>query len=360
MLMAAPFDLSRRELVAPPVSIIGEVSQALNSGENTSNSGAAQFTVSDSGLLAYAPGGMFPDTPIELLLVDEKGHTEPLLGFDRPLVSPQLSFSPDGRFLAFNEQERTGLLWLFDIERQTYRALSDRGIAGSPRWSPDGKRLAASWSNAGPMQLWIVPAERGDWEQLTTMERAVWSPSWSPDGRFLACSGSRDIFIYRFEDRKVVPFLATQAREWFPEFSPDGRWLAYSSSESGRDEVYITSFPGREKKLTVSRQGGIDPKWSRDGKRLFCTTPWSPAGPPWMMAVTVRQGPTLSLGIPTFLFRLPDGFVVNGTHNYEFHPDGRHFIVGRFVKTAPPPPITRLKLVHNWFAELERLCPTGR
>jgi hypothetical protein len=79
-----------------------------------------------------------------------------------------------------------------------------------------------------------------------------------------------------------------------------------------------------------------------------------------MMAVTVRQGPKLSLGLPRFLFRLPEGFVENGTHNYEFHPDGRHFVVGKFVKTAPPRPITRLELVHNWFAELERLSPTRR
>jgi dipeptidyl aminopeptidase/acylaminoacyl peptidase len=361
--MAAPFDLSRLALAAPPVTAIGAVSQALNSSGSAGNSGAAQFTVSDSGLLAYAPGGVFPDTPVELLLVDEKGRTAPLPGFDRPLVSPQLSLSPDGRLLAFNEQERTGLLWLFDLERQTYRALSDRGIAGSPRWSPDGKRLAVGWSEAGPMQLWIVPADRGDWERLTTEDHMVWSPSWSPDGRFLAFTGytpSADIFIYRFEDRKIVPFLATQAREAYPEFSPDGRWLAYSSDESGRGEVYVASFPGREKTLTVSRQGGIDPKWSPDGKRLFYTTPEPPDGPPSMMAVTVRQGPELSLGRPTFLFRLPDGFVALWTHSYEFHPDGRHFVVGRIVKTAPPLPITRLELVQNWFAELERLCPTRR
>jgi serine/threonine protein kinase len=156
----------------------------------------------------------------EARFVDETGRTEPLPGFDRPLVSPQLSFSPDGRLLAFNEQERTGLLWLFDVERQTYRALSDRGIAGSPRWSPDGKRLAVGWSEAGPMQLWLVPTERSDWERLTTEDPWVWSPSWSPDGR--------------------------------------------------------------------------------------------------------------------------------------------HFVIGKFVKTDPPPPITRLELVRNWFAELERLCPTRR
>jgi len=365
VLMAAPFDLARLELAAPPVPALGTVSQALLGGDR-GNSGAAQFAVSDSGLLAYAPGGMYPDTPVELLLVDESGRTEPLPGFDRPLVSPQLSVSPDGRLLVFNEQERTGLLWLFDLERQTYRALSDRGIGGAARWSPDGKRLAVSWSEAGPRRLWIVPADEGDWQQLTSGEQREWSPSWSPDGRFLAFTGgtrSSDIFIYRFEDRKIVPFVATPAWEGCPEFSPDGRWLAYVSDESGRYEVYVTSFPGREKTFTVSRQGGWAPAWSRDGSRLFyhsTSFPDAPHGTQQMMAVTVRKGPEFALGMPTALFRLPEGFVYFGTRTYELHPDGRHFIIGRFVKTEPPPPITRLELVQNWFAELERLAPTQR
>ncbi len=361
VLMAAPFDLSRLELTAPPVTVVEGISQALNAGGSVWNSGAAQFTASDSGSLAYAAGGIFPDSPVELLLVDETGRTEPLPGFDRPLVSPQLSFSPDGRLLAFNEQERSGLLWLFDLERQTFRALSDRGIAGSPRWSPDGKRLAAIWAEAGPMQLWIVPTDRSEWVQLTKGEEYVEDPSWSPDGRFLAFTASRqsaDILIYRFEDRKVVPFLATKSREAYPEFSPDGGWLAYSSDEGGREEVYVTSFPGREKTLTVSRRGGSDPKWSRDGKRLFYFSLPSSDGRWSMMTVAAGQGPELALGVPTVLFRLPEGVIDLSTHSYELHPDGRHFVFGRFKKTEPLSPITRLELVQNWFAELDRLAPT--
>jgi serine/threonine-protein kinase len=363
VLMVAPFDVSRLELSAPPVPVVEGVSQALNSGSNAHNSCAGQFTLSDSGLLAYASGGIFEDTPIELVLVDESGLTEPLPGFDRPLVSPQLHFSPDGRQLAFTEQNRSGLLWLFDVERQTYRRLSERGIAGSPRWSPDGTRLTVTWSEAGPGHLWIVPTDRGERVRLTEGERVTWSPSWSPDGHFLAFvregPPSSDILLFRFEDQQVVPFLATEAFERYPEFSPDGRWLAYVSNESGRMEVYVTSFPDREKTLTVSRRGGQAPAWSRDGSRLFYYSRPSD-GRRSMMAVTVRQDPELSLGIPTALFPLPEGVVAFGTRAYELHPDDRRFVIGRWVETQPPPPITRIELVHNWFGELERLAPTGR
>jgi Tol biopolymer transport system component len=215
------------------------------------------------------------------------------------------------------------------------------------------------------MHLWMLPAGGGEWEQLTTGERGDWAPSWSPDGRFLAFvradPPSNDIFILRFEDGEVSPFLATGAEERWPEFSHDGRWLAYASTESGRAEVYIASFPDRAQTLTVSSQGGVAPAWSRDGQRLFYYSLPAPDGTRSVMAVTVRHSPQLSLGRPTPLFRLPDRFIrLSSMRSYELHPDGRRFVVGRRVEIEPPPPITRLELVHNWFAELERLAPTGR
>lgn len=140
--------------------------------------------------------------------------------------------------------------------------------------------------------------------------------------------------------------------------------MAYASNESGRQdkwEVYVTSFPDRERTLTVSRGGGMAPAWSRDGRTLFYHSLALSDGGRTMMAVSVRRDEALSLGPPTTLFRLPDRFVLRSPmRGYELHPDGRRFVVGRLVKTDPPPPITRLELVHNWFAELERLSPAGR
>jgi Tol biopolymer transport system component len=360
ILMAAPFDLERLELTAAPVPILEGVSQAVKEAEE-----AGLFEVSDAGDLVYAPGSTGERTPVQLVLLDETGRAQPLPGFDKPTVSPQLRYSPDGRRLVFIEQVPGGLLWLFDLERHTYRTLSDGGIAASPRWSPDGRHLVVSWAEAGPMHLWTLPAGGGPWQRLTEGERHDWAPSWSPDGTVLAFerSGppSGDLYVYRFEDRQAVPFLATKAQEGFPEFSRDGRWLAYASNESGRNEVYVTSFPDREQTLTVSRHGGMAPAWSADGTRLFYYTPPSPGSASLMITVTVRYDPELSLGPPTELFPLPERFIGLGVaRSYELHPDGRRFLVGVWSEQERPEPITRLTLVHNWFAELERLIPTGR
>jgi len=360
VLMAAPFDLARLELAAPPVPVVESLSQALNMGDTLFNSGAAQFAVSGSGLLAYASGGITEAIPVDLVLLDDAGRSEPLPGFDRPFVYPQVDFSPDGRQLAFVEQ--SGLSWLFDVERHTYKALSRTGMALAPRWSPDGTRLVVSFSDGGPPNLWAVPPDGSDREQLTEGTAPDLAPSWSPDGRFLAfvriLADKGDVLLYRFEDRQVLPFLTTKANEAYPDFSPDGRWLAYASDESGQFEIYVTSFPDRKETHTVSRQGGTAPAWSRDGRKLFYYSGLpGPDGRHSMMAASLRHEPAFSMGPPEALFRLPSQGTGFPMRTYALHPDGR-FLLGHVEKLEPIPPITRLNLVHNWFEELNRLAPT--
>jgi len=351
VVMAAPFDPERLALTGPVVPVLEHVSQALNLFAN--NSGAAQLTVAPSGLLVYAPGGIQQDGRSDLVLVDGAGGVVPLPGFDKPLVNGQVRFSPDGRYVAFAEKASSGRLWLFDLERQTHRALSREGVAGWPRWSPDGTRLVVSWSAAGPMNLWELTADgTGAWRRLTDVDALDVPSSWSPDGRHLAFGRTvrampMDIFLYRFEDRQVIPFLATDASETSPEFSPDGRWLAYVSNETGRWEAYVTSFPARERTLVVSRRGGAGPAWSRDGRTLFYLQ-----GDGVIMSVALRDGLTLSLGPPTLAGRRPPDLrefpgVFPVARSFDLHPDGRRFVFGTTGQVEPEAPVTRLTLVQQ-------------
>jgi serine/threonine-protein kinase len=163
------------------------------------------------------------------------------------------------------------------------------------------------------------------------------------------------VFLYRVEDRQVVPFLAPPAYEAYPEFSPDGRWLAYVSNETGRLELYVTSFPDRKQTLAVSREGATEPAWSRDGRRLFFRSLDGQS----MLGVSVRLGETMALGQPRVLFSTP--FATMGpARGYDLHPDGRRFLFTRLQQKAAPSPTTRRHLVHERLAELERLCPPRR
>ena len=72
------------------------------------------------------------------------------------------------------------------------------------------------------------------------------------------------------------------------------RWVAYSSDESGRNEIYVQSYPSGANRIAVSTGGGILPRWSRDGKELFYVTGDA------VVAVAIR--PDGSFGAPRKLF----------------------------------------------------------
>src|SRR4029077_5595276 len=67
----------------------------------------------------------------------------------------------------------------------------------------------------------------------------------------------------------LVPSPSAQRLINYPRVSPDGRWLAYASNESGRFQVYVTSFPGGSGKWQVSSVSGDMPAWRRDGKEIY-------------------------------------------------------------------------------------------
>src|SRR4029077_1268805 len=64
-----------------------------------------------------------------------------------------------------------------------------RGIA-SPRWSPDGRRLAylanASSDSTAKRQIWVTSSGGGDPRRITDAARGVQQFGWSPDGSQIA------------------------------------------------------------------------------------------------------------------------------------------------------------------------------
>ncbi len=116
-LMAAPFDVGRRE-VGGPVTLVENVMQAANMPRPSADSGAGQFAVA-GGALVYASGGVNPQAQSELVWVDRMGNVEPL-GFPaRDYMFPRLS--PDGKrvtfFNAYTGANRR--IWMYDIARRT-------------------------------------------------------------------------------------------------------------------------------------------------------------------------------------------------------------------------------------------------
>jgi serine/threonine-protein kinase len=358
-LMAAPFSLNRLEITGPAVTVTVGLMQAFNGADARENSGAGQYSVSESGNLIYVSGGIFPEPEGQFFWIDRNGRAEPWTAFGRrPAFAIRLS--PDGRNAAYYTLGLNRHLGVYDIQRDTVTKLTSDGAAVYPTWTPDGKRVAFAWSKAGPVNIWWKPLDgSGEMEQLTKSEFSQYPSSWTQDGKYLALveanpATGADILVLRMEDRQMIRFATTPSSEANPDFSPDGRWLAYASNESGRSEIYVRSFPGGDRRITISNQGGVDPLWAPDGRELFY---WN-LDYSKLMKVNISPVQDLPPGAPTVLFEFAtsnEGLV----RAYDITRDGRRFLIRELPKLQITE-VTQLNLVQNWFEELKRLAPASK
>jgi dipeptidyl aminopeptidase/acylaminoacyl peptidase len=146
------------------------------------------------------------------------------------------------------------------------------------------------------------------------------------------------------------PYLFDNANEAAPAFSPDGKWVAMVSDQSGRNEVFIRSYPNPSARLQVSAGGGSEPVWSRDGRRLYYRSNAVALVATLMTSPSVRviARDTLLKGVGSML---ASG---NGVGN-DLAQDGR--FLGRLTNRDD----YQLVVVPNWRTELDqRLVSTKR
>jgi serine/threonine-protein kinase len=362
-LMVVPFDLGRHEVTGQPVPAIANVMQALNIPHPGHNTAAGQFSISNSGWLVYAEGGILPDSQDSLVWVDREGKAEPVVSSKVAFFAPRLS--PDGQRIAYTTLSREQAAWICDINRGTapFR-LTSEGKAAWANWTPDGKWLVFGWSKSGPPNLYWQPSDASSaMEPLTTSDYLQAPGSFSPDGATLAFTewhpenGNSDILLLDLRSRRVTPFLNSRADECLPVFSPDGRWIAYSSDEGKSDvwEVYVRTFPGPGGKWLISHEGGIEPLWAHNGKQLFYRS--LDGQQAWVVDVQTDGG--FSPGKPRLLFK-GQGLEQSGmSRGWDLSLDGRRFLMVK-MEERKPQPVIEMILVQNWFDELKRLFPTGK
>ena len=347
-LFAVPFDLNRREVTGSPMEVLDGV---MMSG----NTGAAHFSLSERGDLAYVPGTA-EGGHRTLVWVDRSGKAEPLPLPAASYLYPRIS--PDGRSLAVEIEGPNHDFYFYDFARTVLSKVTTDGMSHDPVWSPDGAQLAfRSWQTGG-MTMWSMPADRSAPPRRLDPNGTRQSPvSFSPDGRFLTFDQKDpqtrdDAWVLPLDgSQPPQPVAQTRFGEGSGKFSPDGRWVAYSSDESGRPEIYVQAFPGPGLKLQISNSRGTDPVWRRSGGELYYRSGAR------MMAVSVTTSPQFKAGAPRLLW---EGQYSSGSGSscgmpgvasasYDVTPDGQRFLMVRDEDTAVA---SKIVVVLNWAEEL--------
>ncbi len=134
--------------------------------------------------------------------------------------------------------------------------------------------------------------------------------------------------------------------------------LSPTLHESGRFEIYVHPYPGPGPSVQISRGGGSHPAWSRDGREIFYR--WGGK----FFAVSIdSSGDRLTAGQPIELFDDKDYLAVSPIRPYDVAPDGRFLFIkwpDEATQSAAVEKVfpDRIRVVQNWFAELEALVPT--
>jgi serine/threonine-protein kinase len=346
---AVPFDTKAVEARGEAIAIAD--------GVGAKGSGAADFTISADGTLAYVNGGAAA-AQRRLVWIARDGSRQPLNAPPRSYALARIS--PDGTRVALDVREQESDIWIWDLKRETLtRFTTDPSFDGLPVWMPDSRRIVFGSSRQGALFPFVQSAD-GTGDALPVFKSTVADnpTSITPDGKWLifrhdvgtaVTQGLSDIMMVPIDGReKPRPLLAGQANELNGEVSPDGRWLAYESDESGVLEVYVRPFPQVQGgRWQISNGGGSHAAWDPggrgvyyvglDGRLLFAS--WSATTAP-------------SVGVPVPI-ATPAIYEAIAPRSFDVAPDGKRLLVIELIQTGPleAPSLT---VVLNWAEELKR------
>jgi Tol biopolymer transport system component len=356
VVLAVPFNHRRLAIMGGPVPVIEGVARA-----SAASTGAAQFSVADSGTLVFVPGpASISASQQDVAVRDRQGAVHPLKLPPAPYEHPRVS--PDGTRLAVGTDDgKEAIVWVYDLSgASSRRQLTFGGRNGYPIWSADGQRITFSSNREGDFGLFSQRADgAGAAERLTKAEpgAAHIPQAWTPDGKTLLFTVNKDakssLWTFTTASKQAAPYGGIESNAPIAisaALSPDGHWLAYGSIG-----VFVEPFPATGAKYRVS--GFIHPFWSPDGTELFAM----PRGRFATTTITTK---------PSFAFSTPvesstGGFLERGPtneRNIDIMPDGQRFVgvvaidAGQSGTLASP----RIQVVEHWFEELKARVPSTK
>ncbi|HWU39893.1 MAG TPA: hypothetical protein VN203_19760, partial [Candidatus Acidoferrum sp.] len=341
-LVAREFDIRELTLVGSAHTVVTQVGSLRG----------PEAAVSPGGLLLYSGG---PGAS-RFVWVDRAGKTIEAVSEPNRYVGFRLS--PNGKhFVAVRGAASPTDLWLMDVERHVLSLFAPSlptGTLEPPVWSSDDRTVLFNAQGRSVIYRKAV-ADSGEGERVMEWPEAVGGRvrrlcDWSRDGRFLLYETEdletrRDLWFAPVtpegrlaEGVQPKPYMRGPFAEWHGRFSPEPnpRWVAYESDETGRDEIYVASFPDAKRRLQVTSGGGSFPQWGPDGRELFYLS-----GDGMLSVVGLKNGSEgLEASSPQALFPLTAISAIASP--YEVSPDGKRILVNQAERN------TQLDVVVNW------------
>jgi dipeptidyl aminopeptidase/acylaminoacyl peptidase len=277
-----------------------------------------------------------------------------------------LEISPDGRRIAYTieiaDRETDGFrdeVWIANAEGDDARRLCRaEDNCSSPKFSPDGSRLAYLSDRKNGTQIWVARSGRGSGEAVTDVDESIGAFDWSPDGTRIVfekddayvrkrppgatAAGTRGedadapvereddsapyvirrtqiqmdgvgfledrythLWVVTIEGRKTRQITRGSQDDAAPRWSPKGDWIAFVSNRhtdpdvTDDTDIYLVRPEGGPIKLLASNPGPDEaPVWSHAGDRVAFVGAMQPNDyyqTTRLMVVPVEGGPACDL-----------------------------------------------------------------
>ena len=217
----------------------------------------------------------------------------------------QTEISNDGKSIAYvvrepimegKKSEYLSQIWVTDIEsKENIQYTFNQKSSSSPKFSPDGKKIAFLSSRSGKNQIWIMNTLGGEARMLTKEKKGVRSIKWSPDGKMISFLKSDDdtedeikskenktdvilvdknfkyshIYSYHFDEDTVTKVTSGNYSVNSFDYSPNGKKIIFSHQEDTNintgfinTDISVIDSDGKNLRLLVDRPG-------RDGNPIF-------------------------------------------------------------------------------------------
>jgi Tol biopolymer transport system component len=186
-----------------------------------------------------------------------------------------LALSHGTHHLAYAHVQSNTEIWTLENGRPVRSPLTSTGGDSAPAFSADGSRIAFVSNRSGNAEIWVANADGSQPRQLTSSgDEVCGSPRWSPDGKRLAfdrltSDGVRHIFVIDAAGGTPRRLLDRQFPDRVPSWSGDGKAIYFTSSAAtGKNEIFRMNATGGDP-VQLTNEGGYVAFESPDRQSLY-------------------------------------------------------------------------------------------